>query len=105
MKLILFALFNNSVTTISVKESRVAIDTQLERRALLQMVVAKYSLALWKHKDIPTAVGLPNVLIWAYYFWKHDVENGYYLKDPDTYLRQCFQKFIYRLNQPFMRID
>ena len=51
------------------------------------------------------AVGLPNVIIWAYYFWKHDCENGYYLKDPDTYLRQNFQKFIYRLNQPFMRID
>lgn len=51
------------------------------------------------------AVGLPNVIIWAYYFWKNDVENGYYLKDPDTYLRQNFQKFIYRLNQPFIRID
>lgn len=51
------------------------------------------------------AVGMPNVLIWAYYFWKHDVENRYYLKDPDTYLRQCFQKLIYRLNQPFLRID
>lgn len=51
------------------------------------------------------AVGMPNVLIWAYYFWKHDVDNGYYLKDPDTYLRQCFQKLIYRLNQPFLRID
>lgn len=51
------------------------------------------------------AVGLPNVLIWAYYFWKKDVADGYYLKDPDTYLRQNFQKFIYRLNQPFMRID
>lgn len=51
------------------------------------------------------AVGMQNVLIWAYYFWKHDVEQGYYLKDPDTYLRQCFQKLIYRLNQPFLRID
>ena len=51
------------------------------------------------------AVGMPNVLIWAYYFWKNDVANGYYLKDPDTYLRQNFQKFIYRLNQPFLRID
>ena len=51
------------------------------------------------------AVGLPNVIIWAYYFWKKDVENGYYMKDPDYYLRQNFQKFIYRLNQPFMRID
>ena len=51
------------------------------------------------------AVGMPNVLIWAWYFWKCDVENGYYLKDPETYLRQNFQKFIYRLNQPFLRID
>jgi len=51
------------------------------------------------------AVGIPNVIIWAYYFWKHDCEQGYYLKDPDTYLRQNFQKFIYRLNQPFIRID
>ena len=51
------------------------------------------------------AVGMPNVLIWAYYFWKNDVKNRYYLKDPETYLRQNFQKFIFRLNQPFLRID
>ena len=51
------------------------------------------------------AVGLPNVIIWAYYFWKNDVKNDYFLKDPETYLRQNFQKFIYRLNQPFIRID
>lgn len=51
------------------------------------------------------AVGLPNVLIWAWYFWGKDCENDYYLKDPDTYLRQNFQKFIYRLNQPFLRIN
>lgn len=51
------------------------------------------------------AVGLPNVIVWAYYFWKHDVENDYYIRDPEYYLRQSFQKFIYRLNQPFLRID
>lgn len=51
------------------------------------------------------AVGMPNVLIWAYYFWKNDVKNRYYLKNPETYLRQNFQKFIFRLNQPFLRID
>lgn len=51
------------------------------------------------------AIGMPNVLIWAYYFWKNDVANGYYLKDPETYLHQNFQKLIYRLNQPFLRID
>ena len=51
------------------------------------------------------AVGMPNILVWAWYFWKKDVENGYYMKDPDYYLRQQFQKFVYRLNQPFLRID
>ena len=51
------------------------------------------------------AVGMPNVLIWAWYFWKKDVEDGYYMKDPDYYLRQQFQKLVYRLNQPFLRID
>ena len=51
------------------------------------------------------AVGIPNVLIWAYYFWKKDVEDGYYLKTPEIYLRQVLQKFIFRLNQPFIRID
>lgn len=51
------------------------------------------------------AVGMPNVIIWAWYFWKKDVEEGYYMKDPDYYLRQQFQKLICRLNQPFLRID
>lgn len=51
------------------------------------------------------AVGIPNILIWTYYFWKRDVANGYYTKDPETYIRQAFQKLIYRLNQPFMRVD
>lgn len=51
------------------------------------------------------AVGMPNILIWAWYFWKKDVEDGYYMKDPEYYLRQQFQKIIYRLNQPFLRID
>ena len=51
------------------------------------------------------AVGMPNVLIWAWYFWKKDTEDGYYMKNPDYYLRQQFQKFVYRLNQPFLRID
>lgn len=51
------------------------------------------------------ACGLTNVLVWAWYFWKKDCENGYYMKDPDYYARQQFQKFIYRLNQPFLRID
>lgn len=51
------------------------------------------------------AVGIPNVLVWTFYFWKKDCENGYVIKNPDYYIRQSFQKLIYRLNQPFMRID
>lgn len=50
------------------------------------------------------AVGIPNILIWTYYFWKHDCETGYFLKNPDYYLRQNFQKLVYRLNQPFIRV-
>lgn len=51
------------------------------------------------------AIGIPNILIWTYYFWKHDCETGFFIKDHDYYIRQSFQKLIYRLNQPFMRID
>lgn len=51
------------------------------------------------------AVGIPNVLLWTTYFWKKDVDDGYYIKNPEYYMRQCYQKFIYRLNQPFIRID
>ena len=51
------------------------------------------------------ACGLPNLLVWGYYFWKHDIEEDYYIKNPDYYMRQSFQKFIYRINQPFLRVD
>ena len=51
------------------------------------------------------AFGIGELLVWTFYFWKHDVENGYYIKDPDYYIKQCFQKFIYRVNQNFLRID
>ena len=51
------------------------------------------------------AVGIPNVLVWTMYFWKKDIDNNYYIRDPEYYLKQTFQKLIYRLNQPFMRLD
>lgn len=51
------------------------------------------------------ACGLPNVLLWTFYFWKKDCDEGYFLRDKDYYIRQSFQKFIYRLNQPFLRVD
>lgn len=51
------------------------------------------------------AVGIPNILVWTYYFWKKDCESGFIINNPDYYIRQSFQKLIYRLNQPFMRVD
>lgn len=49
------------------------------------------------------AVGLPNVIPYMYYFWKKDVKDGYYLKTPEIYAKQQIQRFIYALNQPFLR--
>lgn len=51
------------------------------------------------------ACGIPNVLVWAMYFYKKDCETGHIIKDEDYYIRQCLQKLIYRLNQPFIRVD
>lgn len=58
----------------------------------------------WATNRSSGAVGLPSYLVYSWYFWNKDVENGFYLKDPEYYRRQCFQKFIYDLNQPYLRI-
>ena len=50
-------------------------------------------------------MGLPNILLWAWWFWKKDCETGYYMKSPEYYLRQNIEKFIYRINGHFLRID
>lgn len=50
------------------------------------------------------ACALPAFFVYVYYFWKKDVESGHYLKDPEYYLRQCFQQFIYEVNQVHTRI-
>lgn len=49
------------------------------------------------------AVGLPNLIPYMYYFWKKDVENGYATKSPDYYARQQIQRFVYAVNQPYVR--
>lgn len=58
----------------------------------------------WASNRTSGAVGLPSYLIYSYYFWKKDVESGYFMKDPEYYRRQCFQKFCYDLNQPYLRV-
>ena len=53
------------------------------------------------------AVGLPNLIPYMYYFWMKDVENDYLgIKTSNTaeaYARQNFQRFIYAVNQPYVR--
>ena len=49
------------------------------------------------------AVGVPSFLVYSFYFWKKDVESGYCMKDPEYYMKQEFQRIIYKLNQPFLR--
>lgn len=79
----------------------------------------------WNCNRTSGAVGLPDLLIWMYYFWKKDTEGCgcYSLKlaaemtgmdlsavDDKTkekmaayYRDQSFQKLIYKLNEPSMR--
>ena len=58
----------------------------------------------WASNRSSGAVGLPSYLLYSYYFWYNDVKNNFCLKDPEYYRRQCFQKFIYDLNQPYLRV-
>lgn len=51
------------------------------------------------------ACGLPSFLIYSYYFWKKDVESGYYTGTPERYRDQEFQRIIYKLNQPYLRVN
>ena len=49
------------------------------------------------------AVGLPNLIPYMFYFWKKDVEDNYILRDKEYYAKQAFQRFIYAVNQPYLR--
>ena len=52
------------------------------------------------------AVGLPNLLPYMFYFWKKDVDSHYLGINEDNakdYAKQNFQRFIYAVNQPFLR--
>lgn len=49
------------------------------------------------------AVGLPNLIPYMYYFWKKDVANGYATKSPEYYAKQQIQRFVYAVNQPYVR--
>ena len=50
------------------------------------------------------AAGIANALMWMYWFWKNDVAQNHYIKSPEYYRDQCFQKFIFDLNMPYLRV-
>lgn len=58
----------------------------------------------WLSNRTSGAVGLPNFLLYSFYFWKKDVEENYLIKSPEYYRDQEFQRIIYKLNQPYLRV-
>lgn len=59
---------------------------------------------VWVSNRSAGACALPSFFVYTFYFWKKDVESGYYLKDPEYYRRQLFQQFIFEVNQIHGRI-
>ena len=59
----------------------------------------------WVSNRTSAACGLPGYLVYSYYFWKKDCDSGFYMKSPAYYRDQEFQRIIYKLNQPYMRIN
>lgn len=59
----------------------------------------------WTSNRTSGACGLPSFLVYSYYFWKKDVEEGYYTDTPERYRDQEFQRIIYKLNQPYLRVN
>lgn len=67
----------------------------------------------WNANRTSGAVGAADYLIWSWYFWNKDKEAGkFWEKHGDKFVdcsnkarEQSFQKIVYRLNQPFLRID
>ena len=53
------------------------------------------------------AVGLPNIIPYMYYFWKKDMDADYLgiasSGNGEYYAKQNFQRFIYAVNQPYVR--
>lgn len=60
----------------------------------------------WMSNRQAGAVGVPDLLIYMFYFWKRDKETDFAFcrADPEYYARQCMQKVIYDMNQPYLRV-
>ena len=48
------------------------------------------------------AVGIPDYLIYAYYYWQNDVKTNYVL-DAEVYKKQKWQEILFNLNQPYLK--
>jgi len=48
------------------------------------------------------AVGIPDYLIYAYYYWQNDVKIGYVI-DAEIYKKQKWQEILFNLNQPYLK--
>ena len=59
----------------------------------------------WVSNRTSGACGLPSFLIYSFYFWKKDVEDGFFLRSPEYYRDQSFQEIIFGLNQPYLRVN
>jgi len=52
------------------------------------------------------AVGLPDYLLYSFFFWNKDVKEGYIQKEDSEKVKyQQFQKMIFELNQPYLKIN
>jgi ribonucleoside-triphosphate reductase len=56
------------------------------------------------------AVGIPDYLIYAYYYWQNDVKNNYMIDtktngklDANAYKKQKWQEILFNLNQPYLK--
>lgn len=50
------------------------------------------------------AVGIPDYLIYAYYYWMNDVRSGYVTKEKAIeYKIQKWQEILFNLNQPYLK--
>ena len=48
------------------------------------------------------AVGIPDYLIYAYYYWQNDVKTNY-VADAEVYKKQKWQEILFNLNQPYLK--
>ena len=59
----------------------------------------------WTSNRSSGACGLPSFLVYSFYFWKKDCETNFLINSPEYYRDQEFQRIIYKLNQPYLRVN